>query len=128
MKRAVPGTLCDIFWLLLVPRKCSYAIQPNPVCHRTSNLTDEVHLLRDYNSSVRVLSRNLERHVCLAARFCRIYTCKYVHSIILYHLPFLLLAVTPNLFPRRRRDGRLPAAYSMYYCAALQLTAQHDVA
>ena len=36
-----------VYILVTVPRECVYATQPNPMCHRTLHLKDDIHLLRD---------------------------------------------------------------------------------
>ena len=64
---SIKRTVCDIFWLL--SRESGYATRPNPMCYRTSNLTDEICLLRDYSSVTytvpqlvsRLRFRNIER-------------------------------------------------------------------
>lgn len=85
---------CDIFWSLSRKRD-GYATQPNPMCHRTSNLKDDhIHVLRDY-SRFHMLSRNwcpggnlaIWSDVIYDSALFSYHTCTY------YHLLFLLPAV-----------------------------------
>ena len=99
---------CDIFWLL--SRESGYATQPNPMCHRPSNLTDEIYLLRVYSSAhklSRLRSRNQERHdVWQHMHFRIMHASTYI--LLLYRLLFLLLAVAPiNLFAGAATEDNL---------------------
>ena len=123
-KRAVR----DIFWLL--SRESGYATQPNPMCHRPSNLTDEIYLLRVYSSAhklSRLRSRNQERHdVWQHMHFRIMHASTYILLILLYRLLFLLVAVQPiNVLTGSATQDCL--LHLCMNCCSMQLTVEHDV-
>ena len=86
------------YLLATFPRECGYATQPNPMCHRTSNLKDD-----NIHRSVRTLSRNwcpggdlaIWNDMMFGGELFLCHTSTCIRAITWYFCRWLLLAVAP---------------------------------